>query len=120
MGSRELAGAYPAFKNIVMNTTSQANLTEIYDEYHTPIYRYIYRQVSDVETARDLTADVFQRLLQNVRRNSQPVNHLPAWYTGRHTTWSSIFTGASSTASINLSRSTYLIPRATRLMPPSS
>lgn len=41
-------------------------LTETYDEYHQPIYRYIYRRIGDVETARELTADVFQRLVQVV------------------------------------------------------
>ena len=54
-------------------------LAAIYDEYHQPIYRYIYRQVSDVETARDLTAEVFRRLLQAVQQGKGPDQNLRAW-----------------------------------------
>ena len=32
-------------------------LAAIYEEYYQPIYCYVYRQVSDVETARDLAAE---------------------------------------------------------------
>ena len=54
-------------------------LTAIYDEYHDRIYRYIYRQVGEVDTARDLTADVFQRLLQAFHLGGGPDRHLSAW-----------------------------------------
>jgi RNA polymerase sigma-70 factor, ECF subfamily len=56
-----------------------AALTAVYDEYQPLIYRYVYRQVGDVETARDLTADVFQRLLQALVRQTGPDNQLGAW-----------------------------------------
>jgi len=54
-------------------------LAAIYDEYHQPMYRYIYRQVSDVETARDLTADLFRRFLQAIRQGYGPERELRAW-----------------------------------------
>ncbi len=54
-------------------------LAAIYDEYHQPVYRYIYRQVSDVETARDLTAEVFRRLLQAIQQGKGPDQNLRAW-----------------------------------------
>ncbi len=54
-------------------------LAEIYDTYHLPIYRSIYRQVGDVETARDLAADVFQRLLQAVQKGGGPTRDIKAW-----------------------------------------
>ncbi|MEJ2750081.1 MAG: sigma-70 family RNA polymerase sigma factor [Anaerolineae bacterium] len=54
-------------------------LAAIYDEYQQPIYRYIYRQVGDVEVARDLTADVFQRFLQAVQKGYGPEEQLKAW-----------------------------------------
>ena len=54
-------------------------LAAIYDEYHLPIYRYIYRQVSDVEVARDLSADVFHRLLQAVQKGNGPRQDTKAW-----------------------------------------
>jgi RNA polymerase sigma-70 factor, ECF subfamily len=57
----------------------QNALAAIYDDYHQPIYRYIYRQVSDVETARDLTAEVFQRLLKAIQKDQGPNRALQAW-----------------------------------------
>lgn len=54
-------------------------LTSIYDDYQQPLYRYIYRQVGDVEVARDLTAEVFQRLLQAFEKGHGPEQKLKAW-----------------------------------------
>jgi RNA polymerase sigma-70 factor (ECF subfamily) len=54
-------------------------LAGIYDEYHTPLYRYISRQVDDMETARDLTAEVFNRFLQAIEKGSGPDRSLKAW-----------------------------------------
>lgn len=54
-------------------------LAAIYDEYRLPIYRYIYRQVSDVDTAQDLSSDVFHRLLQAVQRGNGPRQDTKAW-----------------------------------------
>ena len=55
------------------------NLTAIYDEYYLPIYRYIYRQVSDVETARDLASEVFYRLLRAAQKGMGPDQDARAW-----------------------------------------
>lgn len=57
----------------------RAALAAIYDDYHQPIYRYIYRQVGDVETARDLTAEVFQHFLQAIQTGKGPDQNLQAW-----------------------------------------
>ena len=62
----------------------EAALTAIYDLHHKAIYRYIYRQVGEVEAARDLTADVFQRLVQATQQPGEgsdagPAGHVPAW-----------------------------------------
>jgi len=54
-------------------------LAAIYDEYHQLIYRYVYRQVGDVETARDLTAEVFHRLLRTAQSGGGPDRHPKAW-----------------------------------------
>lgn len=54
-------------------------LATIYDTYHDPLYAYVYRQVGDVETARDLTADVFDRLLQALQGGSGPERQLRPW-----------------------------------------
>lgn len=54
-------------------------LAAIYDEYHQLIYRYVYRQVGDVETARDLAAEVFHRLLRIAQSGGGPDRHPKAW-----------------------------------------
>lgn len=57
----------------------RAALAEIYDDYHPLIFRYVARQVSDRETARELTAVVFERLLRAIRQGKGPERHLKAW-----------------------------------------
>lgn len=54
-------------------------LAAIYEEYYQPIYCYVYRQVSDVETARDLSAEVFHRLLRTAQKGNGPDRHAKAW-----------------------------------------
>jgi len=62
-------------------------LAAIYDDYHQPVYRYVHRQVGDVEAARDLTAEVFQRFLQAMGNGRGPDQHLAAWlYRTAHNT----------------------------------
>jgi RNA polymerase sigma-70 factor (ECF subfamily) len=57
----------------------RAAIAGIYDDYHEAIYRYCYRQVSDVEIARDLSADVFRRFLQALKRGNGPADNVRAW-----------------------------------------
>ena len=63
--------------------TAQQNekqwLASTYDAYHDPIYRYIYRRISDVETARELSADVFHRLVQVICQGKMPPENTRAW-----------------------------------------
>lgn len=51
----------------------------IYDEFQPLIYSYIYRRVGDVESARDLTAEVFRRFLQAIANGNGPSEQLRAW-----------------------------------------
>ncbi len=60
-------------------TMDRGALTAIYDEYHSPLYRYIYHQVGEAETARDLTSELFQQLLQALHRGDGPTQNLRAW-----------------------------------------
>lgn len=57
----------------------RAALAAIYDEYHPLLFRYVARQVGDRETARELTAVVFERLLRAIRRGNGPERQLKAW-----------------------------------------
>ena len=61
------------------NNLDRNTLATIYDDFNLPIYRYIYRQVGDVETTRDLTAEVFRRFLQSIQNGKGPTDHLSAW-----------------------------------------
>lgn len=54
-------------------------LAEIYDEYHPLIYRYIFWRIGDVESARELAADVFQRLIQVVGSGKTFPDSPQAW-----------------------------------------
>jgi RNA polymerase sigma-70 factor (ECF subfamily) len=54
-------------------------LTGIYEEYHQPIYSYIYKRVGDVEMARDLAAEVFRRFLLALQKGAGPDVSIRAW-----------------------------------------
>ncbi len=54
-------------------------LTHIYQTYHDAIYRYIYYHVGHVETAQDLTSEVFRRFLLAMHGGSGPDKLLKAW-----------------------------------------
>ena len=60
-------------------TLDRRTLGGIYDDYHEQLYSYIFRRVGDVETARDLTADVFRRFLQATAKGNGPEENLRAW-----------------------------------------
>ena len=57
----------------------RTTLAAIYDEYHQSIYSYVYRRVGEVDTARDLTSEVFQRFLQALQRGTGPNKNLRGW-----------------------------------------
>jgi RNA polymerase sigma-70 factor (ECF subfamily) len=54
-------------------------LAGIYDDYYEPIYSYVYRRVNDVETASDLTAEIFARMLRAAQGDGLPEEHVRAW-----------------------------------------
>ena len=57
-------------------------LGRIHDIYYAPIYRYISFRVADRETTEDLTADVFERLLQALHGRKAPQSSLRGWLFG--------------------------------------
>ena len=54
-------------------------LTEVYDTYSPKIYRYVYRRTGHVDTAQEITAETFHRLLVALKNKSGPVDNLSAW-----------------------------------------
>jgi RNA polymerase sigma-70 factor (ECF subfamily) len=57
----------------------EAALGEIFDTYYPVLYRYIYHHVHHQQTAEDLTAEVFTRLLEQLANGRGPEQHLRAW-----------------------------------------
>lgn len=60
-------------------TFDETALTEIFDAYYGMIYRYLYLHSGHIETAEDLSAQVFRRLLETLRANAGPERFLKAW-----------------------------------------
>ncbi len=54
------------------------NFERLYREHYESIYRYAFRLLADAEEARDITQEVFVRLFNHLKRNSQP-QHASAW-----------------------------------------
>jgi len=61
------------------NSFNREAISAIYEAYQQPLYRYVYRQVGCVETARDLTSEVFRRFLQALNKGTGPSEQLKAW-----------------------------------------
>lgn len=59
---------------------SKKELAEIYDQNYLPIYRFIYRQVGDVEISRELSSEVFHRMLKFTQNSmDDPIQDLTPW-----------------------------------------
>ncbi|MCL7455049.1 MAG: sigma-70 family RNA polymerase sigma factor [Anaerolineae bacterium] len=57
----------------------EAALGEVFDTYYPALYRYIYYHIRHRETAEDLTAEVFTRMLEQLAEGCGPSQHLRAW-----------------------------------------
>lgn len=57
----------------------ESALATIFDSYYGMIYRYVYLHTGHAETAEDLSAQVFRRLLEKLRGSSGPDHYLKAW-----------------------------------------
>jgi RNA polymerase sigma-70 factor (ECF subfamily) len=57
----------------------QTVLTIIFDTYYRPLYRYLYHHIGHKTTAEDLAAEVFTRLLEQIRVGRGPERYLKAW-----------------------------------------
>ena len=49
---------------------NEAALGEIYDRYEGKIYAYIFRRTGEPELANDLTAQVFMKVLEAIRKKN--------------------------------------------------
>tara|TARA_Y100000310_G_scaffold321519_1_gene379246 strand:- start:9242 stop:9745 length:504 start_codon:yes stop_codon:yes gene_type:complete len=55
------------------------HFTGIYDQYVTKIYRFIYLKVSSVETAEDLSSEVFLRLYRHIQESKPTIENPQAF-----------------------------------------
>jgi RNA polymerase sigma-70 factor (ECF subfamily) len=60
-------------------TFDEKALAAIFDRYYVPLYRYIYHHIGHVETAEDLAAEVFHRLLAHLHQGNGPQQSLKSW-----------------------------------------
>ena len=58
---------------------NKRELAEIYDRHYLPIYRFIFRQVGDVEVSRELSSDVFQRMVKQNQNGNDRIEYLTSW-----------------------------------------
>ena len=54
-------------------------LQDIYTRYYTPIYQFVRMRTNDRQTAEDLTAEVFFKLIRAFRQRSGPRDSLRGW-----------------------------------------
>jgi len=54
----------------------------LYEQFFTPVFRYIYRRIGNQETAEDLTQTVFLKIFQSIEKfNDQGVSPLAYFFT---------------------------------------
>ncbi len=52
---------------------------ELYDQYFSKVYAFVYRRVDDRQTAEDLTADAFLKAMRNLGNFEGTAASFPAW-----------------------------------------
>jgi RNA polymerase sigma-70 factor (ECF subfamily) len=57
----------------------EAALAQIFDTYYPVLYRYFYYHTAHMQTAEDLAAQVFQRLLARLHAGTGPDRNVKAW-----------------------------------------
>jgi RNA polymerase sigma-70 factor (ECF subfamily) len=57
-------------------------LALIHDRYYQSVYRYVSFRVSDMQTAEDLTSEVFTRFLSAIKERGAPPNTIRGWLFG--------------------------------------
>lgn len=60
-------------------TLGKKELAEIYDTFYPPIYRFIYRQIGDVDISRELSSEVFHRMVKLNQNGTEHVQRLTSW-----------------------------------------
>jgi len=67
------------YKSQFRTALSNIEMAEIYDAYYLPIYRFIFRQVGDIEISRELSSEVFHRMLKVSKNDPDFIQRLAPW-----------------------------------------
>jgi len=57
-------------------------LAQVHEQYYNAIYRYMSYRVNDLQTAEDLTSEVFIRFLHAIQQKNAPQNTIRGWLFG--------------------------------------
>lgn len=60
----------------------QDALAQVHEQYYDAIYRYLAYRVSNLQTAEDLTSEVFIRFLHAIQQKNAPQNTIRGWLFG--------------------------------------
>jgi RNA polymerase sigma-70 factor (ECF subfamily) len=60
----------------------QGALAQVHEQYYDAIYRYMSFRVNDLQTAEDLTSEVFIRFLHAIQQKKAPQNTIRGWLYG--------------------------------------
>lgn len=60
----------------------QDALAQVHEQYYDAIYRYMTYRVNDLQTAEDLTSEVFIRFLHAIQQKNAPQNTIRGWLFG--------------------------------------
>jgi RNA polymerase sigma-70 factor (ECF subfamily) len=61
---------------------NQDALAQVHEQYYDAIYRYMTYRVNDLQTAEDLTSEVFIRFLHAIQQKNAPQNTIRGWLFG--------------------------------------
>lgn len=62
-----------------VRSLDEAALGVVFDTYYPRLYRYIYQHLRHQTVAEDLAAEVFARMLEQLKNGGGPRRHLQAW-----------------------------------------
>lgn len=65
-----------------VKSLDQDALAQVHEQYYDAIYRYVAYRVSDLQTAEDLTSEVFIRFLHAIQLKNAPQNTIRGWLFG--------------------------------------
>ena len=79
MNDEKIVRSQHKFRSGNNPTLSNRELADIYDQHYLPIYRFIFRQVGDVDISRELSSEVFHRMLKYNQNDENHIQSLVPW-----------------------------------------